>query len=93
MRLTALRPVLYHSHLYSAGEELPVNNAAMVDAWLEAGSAKWVDEATEQPGKAKPKAKQAAADPGIEGRSDSGNVEQGKIPKTPARAKSRGTKK
>ena len=43
MKLKALRPVLYLAHQYDRGDELPVNNPDMVEAWLEAGSAesKW----------------------------------------------------
>ena len=44
-RLIALRPVLYLSKQYSIGDELPVNDAPMVDAWIRAKSAKW-DEGT-----------------------------------------------
>ncbi|MCD8364771.1 MAG: hypothetical protein LUC83_02960 [Clostridiales bacterium] len=87
MTLIALRSVLYQSKLYRAGQELPTNNAAMAEAWVNAGSAKWVDEDAEQTKTVKPKARRAAAEPSAEGRSDSGTVEQGKVPKTPARAK------
>lgn len=39
--LTALRPILYLARQYKAGESLPVNDAEMVEAWIEAGSAEW----------------------------------------------------
>lgn len=87
-RLIALRPVLYLSRQYSAGDPLPVNNPVMVDAWIQAKSAKWEDEAAgAEPETPKMKVKRATAEPGIEGRSDSGPVLQGKVPKTPGRAK------
>lgn len=87
-RLIALRPVLYLSRQYSAGDPLPVNNPVMVEAWIKAKSARWEDEdAGEEPKKPKAKARPAAAEPGIEGRSDAGPVLQGKVPKTPGRAK------
>ena len=37
MTLVAMRPVLNLAHQYSAGDELPVNNPEMTDAWLEGG--------------------------------------------------------
>lgn len=87
-RLIALRPVLYLSKQYSAGDSLPVNNPVMVDAWIKADSARWVDEdAGESPQKPKTKAKMATAEPGIEGCSDGGPVLQGKVPKRPGRSR------
>lgn len=87
-RLIALRPVLYLSKQYGIGDELPVNNPVMVEAWIQAESAKWKDEAAgAEPETPKTKVKRATAEPGIEGRSDSGPVLQGKVPKTPGRAK------
>lgn len=44
MTLVATRPVLYRSTQYRAGDALPADNQAMVEAWLEAKSAKWKDE-------------------------------------------------
>lgn len=38
-RLIALHPILYHSHQYKVGEELPTNNLGMMVAWLAAGTA------------------------------------------------------
>lgn len=87
-RLIALRPVLYLAKQYGTGDALPVNNPDMVEAWLKAESAKWEDEdVSAEPKKPKAKAKMAAAEPGIEGRSDSGSVLQGKVPKRPGRSR------
>lgn len=49
MRLVAKRPVLYRSTQYRAGDALPADNPAMVEAWLDAKSAEWVDEADDAP--------------------------------------------
>lgn len=38
-KLKATRAVLYLNRLYEAGDELPEDEPAMVNAWLEAGSA------------------------------------------------------
>jgi len=88
MKLIALRPVLYLAHQYRTGDELPVNNPVMTAAWLDAESAEWQeDDASETPAPTVTKAEPAAAEPGIEGRSDGGNVLQGKVPETPERKK------
>ena len=81
-----MRPVLYLAHQYSAGDDLPVNNPEMAKAWVEAGSAVWEEDGTNAPA-AKTKARPAAAEPGKEGRTDSGTELQGKVPKTPGRQK------
>ena len=39
MKLKATRAVLYQNRLYEAGEELPEYEPAMVQAWIDAGSA------------------------------------------------------
>ena len=36
--------ILYNSKQYKPGDELPANDPEMLAAWLEAGTAKWVDE-------------------------------------------------
>ncbi len=84
-KLIALRPVLYLSHQYEAGEELPASDATMVDAWLEAESAKWEEDAQEA--KKAPKAKAAAATAGVTGLSSDGDPEAmaGRITTTPER--------
>lgn len=81
-----MRPVLYLAHQYSAGDDLPVNNPEMAKAWVEAGSAVWKEDDADVPA-AKMKARPAVAEPGSEGRTDSGTELQGKIPKTPGRQK------
>lgn len=42
-KLTAKRPILYRGRMYSAGEQLPGDDAKMVDAWLKHGSAELAD--------------------------------------------------
>lgn len=49
MMLVAVTPILYRSQQYKIGERLPADNQTMVEAWLEAGSAKWEDETAEAP--------------------------------------------
>lgn len=93
MTLIALRPVLYLAHQYSTGDKLPVNNPDMTAAWLEAGSAEWKEDATDAVSAPKTKAKPAVAEPGKEGRTDSGTELQGKVPKTPGRQKPKSTGK
>ena len=81
MILKAKLPVLYASRQYRPGDTLPVTNALLVDAWLESGAAQWVDD-EDKPRKA-PKAKPAAAEAGLPGRSSDGDPEAlvGKVPK------------
>lgn len=43
MKLIAQTNILYLNRMYEAGEELPTSDKVMVDAWLEAGTAKDVD--------------------------------------------------
>lgn len=96
MKLIAKSPILWKAKQYRIGDELPASDPEMVDAWISAGSAVWVDPDKEpEPAKKVTKAKQAVADPGIEGRTDSGPELQGKVPKTPARSggKKQGEKK
>lgn len=88
MSLKALRPVLYQSTQYKAGDDLPGGNADMVAAWIESGSAAWTD-ADPEPEPEKPKAKPAAAPSGIPGKSyDSYDGELvGKVPQKGRRKK------
>lgn len=86
--LVAAYPILYHTHQYAIGDELPVNDVAMVEAWIEAGTAVWSDgEEEEKPPKAVPK----TAEPGLPGKAVSSETDGedlvGKVPKTPARKK------
>lgn len=87
--LVATYPILYLSHQYQVGEVLPTNNLEMVEAWLAAGTAVWVDDKqAETPAKAQP----ATAEPGLPGVSVSSESEDGddlvgKVPKTARRSK------
>lgn len=51
--LIAVYPILYHARQYRVGETLPTNDADMVAAWLEAGTAKWRDGESPEPDKEK----------------------------------------
>lgn len=87
-RLVAIYPILYLSHQYQVEDVLPANNPEMVEAWLAAGTAVWVDDKTETPAKAQP----ATAEPGQSGVSVSSESEDGddlvgKVPKTARRSK------
>ena len=64
---------------------MPADNQAMVDAWLDAGSAVWKDEDEET--KTPPKAKRATAPPGTTGTSSDGDPEArvGRLPDKPER--------
>ena len=88
--LVALYPILYHSHQYKIGEELPVNDADMVAAWIEAGTAKWTD--GDEPEPEAVKAVPKTAEPGRTGQASSGSETDGddlvgKVPKTKQRRK------
>ncbi len=84
--LIALRPVLYLTHQYSAGDSLPVNNPDMVNAWLKAGSAKWKEKKRASLPKSQ-KAVLVTAQPGQEGITSDGinGSLAGMIPETPER--------
>lgn len=43
-KLIARRSVLYLGQIYARGDRLPANNPSMVDAWLAAGSAEWLED-------------------------------------------------
>jgi hypothetical protein len=78
-------PVLYRSVQYEAGDALPADDQDTVAAWLEAGSAKWLDdEGAEAPA---PKAKRKTAQPGLTGTSSDGKHDSlvGRIPDEPRR--------
>lgn len=80
--LTALYPILYLSHQYKVGDELPANDPGMVEAWLQAGTAAWIQTVGESP-----KAKPRTAEPGLPGEAvpseaEDGDDLAGKIPKT-----------
>lgn len=87
-KLVAKSFILYNSTNYKPGDELPANNAAMVDAWLSAGTACWMTEGDKE----SVKARTATAEPGLAGLaigSDADNGENlvGRVPKTAARKK------
>ena len=87
-KLVATYPILYHSHQYKVGETLPANNPVMVEAWLEAGTAKWIADETNIKAKAQPR----TAEPGQPGEavaseSEDGDNLVGKVPKTAGRRK------
>ena len=89
MILTALRPVLYRSKQYRAGDALPADKAEMVDAWIEAGSAVWTDGVPAEMESAK--AVPASAPAGLPGKSNDefDGEPVGKIPDSPVRKVSR----
>lgn len=91
--LVALFPILYRSRQYQIGDKLPTNNPDMVNAWIEAGTAKWVD-ATEADTPSVPAAKAVpkTAEPGLGGQTSAGTETDGddlvgKVPKTSRRKK------
>ena len=47
MKLIAIYPILYRSHQYEIGEELPADDSEMVQAWLDAKTAIWQDDASQ----------------------------------------------
>lgn len=79
MRLIALRPVLYLAHQYSVGDQLPVNNPGMTEAWIEAGSAEWREDVESN---SLPKAIPTTAIAGQMGMTDSGTEDSiaGRVP-------------
>lgn len=54
MRLIAVSSILFESHLYKPGDELPTHNLEMNDAWIEAGTAEWRNVETNKALKASP---------------------------------------
>lgn len=87
--LTAQKSILFENRIYSPGEKLPAHNAAMVDAWLAAGTAVWIDD---EPPKSKAKARPRTAEPGQPGVAVASEAEDGenlvgKAPKTSSRRK------
>ena|GEM_PF-4296837 len=47
MGLKAIYPILYLSHQYAPGDELPANDPDMTKAWITAGTAEWTNPAEE----------------------------------------------
>lgn len=87
--LIAQQYILFESKMYAPGEKLPVKNPDMVQAWLDAGTAVYVDDEEKKPtAKATPR----TAEPGLAGVAVSSEAEDGenlvgKTPKTASRAK------
>lgn len=88
-RLIAKVPVLYLSHQYKIGEELPANDRGMVDAWIEAESAFWMEDSGNNIEDVKVKGIPVTAEPGQEGAATPSSAENlaGKIPKIVGRKK------
>lgn len=86
MKLIAIYPILYRSHQYEVGEELPADDPEMVQAWLDAKTAVWQEDQT------KAKARPVTAEAGLAGQSPNGEADEnlvGRIPKTQARSTGR----
>lgn len=87
--LTAKKSILFESKMYAPGDKLPTHNPVMVEAWLAAGTAVWIDdEAKCTTAKARPR----TAEPGLPGatvvsESEDGDDLVGKVPKTTRRKK------
>lgn len=100
LKLIAKYPILYLSKQYDIGDELIANNPEMVSAWIEAGTAEWVEESeTDAGGTVDGKAEDelppatatsVVAEAGLAGDAIGSETEEnlvGKIPKTPARSR------
>ncbi|MCD7857738.1 MAG: hypothetical protein LUG55_08090 [Clostridiales bacterium] len=81
-KLYALDYIQYGMARYEPGDFLPVT-ATLADAWVEAGSARWVDD--DFTPATYPKAKRATAEPGLfglaEGGEQTGDDLVGKVPR------------
>lgn len=99
-KLIAKYPILYLSKQYDIGEELVANNPEMVKAWLDAGTAEWVeDEESVSDGTTDEKSEEelpnatatpVVAEAGLAGDAVGAETDEnlvGKIPKTPTRAR------
>lgn len=88
-KLTAQQSILFESKMYAPGEELPTKDAGMVEAWLAAKTAVWIDD---EQTKASVQARPATAEPGqpgvsVSSESENGDDLVGKVPKTNRRSK------
>lgn len=88
-KLTAQKSILFENRIYAPGEEIPTKNPVMVEAWLAAGTAVWIEDETEN---TKTKARPRTAEPGLSGvavhsESEDGENLVGKVPKTTNRKK------
>lgn len=80
MYLIAQKDILHKNKYYQPGEKLPYDDE-YVDAWINASSAKWLDEL---PIDTLPKAKRVCAHPGVEVNSINSEFEinlEGRVPK------------
>lgn len=87
-KLTAQMDILFESKIYAPGEELPTKDEGMVDAWLAAKTAVWIDDEEKKAPEARPR----TAEPGLPGAAVSSEAEDGvnlvgRVPKTKARSK------
>ena len=100
LKLIAKYPILYLSKQYDIGDELIANNPEMVNVWIEAGTAEWVEESepdadSTTDGKSEEEVAPAtatlvSAEAGLAGDAVGSETEEnlvGKIPKTPARSR------
>lgn len=62
--LIAILPILFESHQYKPGDDLPTHNFEMTDAWIKNHAAKWKEKGLKTEVRAKP----AAAVAGMSGR-------------------------
>lgn len=90
-KLTAVYPILYHSHQYQVGDELPTNDPEMTALWLEAGTADYIT----PPENDAVAAKSVTAEAGLPGKAEGPEKDEegdlvGKVPKTTARSKKKG---
>lgn len=79
-KLIATRNILYQNRFYEGGDELPYYDKATVDAWVDAGSAKWLDDK-----KAKAEVVKTPAEPKAE--AEEPKAEEPKVAKATARKK------
>lgn len=87
--LTAKKSILFENRIYNPGDKLPTHNAAMVEAWLAAGTAVWIEDTAVD---TKTKAQPRTSEPGLPGvavasESEDGADLVGKVPKTASRKK------
>jgi hypothetical protein len=80
--LVATAYILYNSKQYEPGDELPASDEGMVEAWVEAKTAAWINESA-----VRAKARPATALPGATGdaihsESEDGENLVGRVPKT-----------
>ena len=85
-KLIAVYPILYQSHQYEVGDVLPANDQNMVNAWIEAGTATWLEE-QELSVKAKSVTAQSGLSGTVNGSEIDGNDLVSVVPKTPNRTR------